>query len=117
MASDKVKTLTDGNFDEEIKQGVVLVDLWAEWCGPCRRLAPTLDALANEYEGRVIVAKLNIDEHPNTPSKYMVRGIPTLLVFKDGQLADTLVGLRAKEEIAATLDRHVAVVASSAKTA
>jgi len=117
MASDKVKTLTDGNFDEEIKQGVVLVDLWAEWCGPCRRLAPTVDALANEYDGRVVVAKLNIDEHPNTPSKYMVRGIPTLLVFKDGQLADTLVGLRAKEEIASTLDRHVAVDASSAKTA
>jgi thioredoxin 1 len=117
MASDKVKTLTDGNFDEAIQQGVVLVDLWAEWCGPCRRLAPTVDALAAEYDGRATVAKLNIDENPSTPSKYMVRGIPTLLLFKDGQLADTLVGLRAKEEIASTIDRHLAVGASSAKPA
>ena len=109
MASDKVKTLTDGNFDEAIKQGVVLVDLWAEWCGPCRRLGPTVDALASEYDGRATVAKLNIDENPSVPSRFGVMGIPTLLVFKDGQLADTLVGLRPKEEIASTLDRHVAV--------
>src|SRR5688572_18323393 len=115
MASDKVKTLTDSNFDEAIKQGVVLVDLWAEWCGPCRRLAPTVDALAADYDGRVTVAKLNIDENPNTPSKYMVRGIPTLLLFKDGQLADTIVGLRPKEEIASALDQQVGV--SSGKTA
>lgn len=117
MASDKVKTLTDGNFDDAIKQGVVLVDLWAEWCGPCRRLAPTVDALATEYDGRATVAKLNIDENPSVPAKYMVRGIPTLLLFKDGQLADTLVGLRGKEEIASTLDRHIAVGASNAKSA
>jgi thioredoxin 1 len=117
MASDKVKTLSDSNFDESIKQGVVLVDLWAEWCGPCRRLAPTVDALASEYDGRATVAKLNIDENPDTPSKYRVLGIPTLLVFKDGELADTLVGLRAKEEIASTLDRHLSVGASNAKSA
>ena len=117
MASDKVKTFTDSNFDEAIKQGVVLVDLWAEWCGPCRRLAPTVDALASEYDGRATVAKLNIDENPDTPSKYRVLGIPTLLVFKDGELADTLVGLRAKEEIASTLDRHLSVGASNAKSA
>jgi len=117
MASDKVKTLSDSNFDESIKQGVVLVDLWAEWCGPCRRLAPTVDALASEYDGRATVAKLNIDENPDTPSKYRVLGIPTLLVFKDGELADTLVGLRANEEIASTLDRHLSVGASNAKSA
>ena len=117
MASDKVKTLSDSNFDEAIKQGVVLVDLWAEWCGPCRRLAPSVDALASEYDGRATVAKLNIDENPDTPSKYRVLGIPTLLVFKDGELADTLVGLRAKEEIASTLDRHLSVGASNAKSA
>ena len=109
MASDKVKTLTDGNFDDAIKQGVVLVDLWAEWCGPCRRLGPTVDALASEYDGRATVAKLNIDENPSVPSRFGVMGIPTLLVFKDGQLADTLVGLRPKEEIASTLDRHMAI--------
>lgn len=107
MASDKVKTLTDSTFDDAIKQGVVLVDLWAEWCGPCRRLSPTVDALASDYDGRAVVAKLNIDENPNVPGRFQVMGIPTLLVFKDGQLADTLVGLRSKEEIASTLDRHV----------
>jgi thioredoxin 1 len=117
MASDKVKTFTDGNFDESIKQGVVLVDLWAEWCGPCRRLGPTVDALASEYDGRATIAKLNIDDNPNTPSKYRVLGIPTLLVFKDGQLADTLVGLKDKAEIAQTLDRQLAVGASNAKSA
>lgn len=115
MASEKVKTLTDGNFDESIKQGVVLVDLWAEWCGPCRRLAPAVDALASEYDGRVTVAKLNIDDNPVTPTKYMVQGIPTLLLFKDGELADRLVGLRAKEEIASSLDRQLSV--ASAKSA
>jgi thioredoxin 1 len=112
MASDKVKTFTDSNFDESIKQGVVLVDLWAEWCGPCRRLAPAVDALASEYDGRATVAKLNIDENPNTPSKYRVLGIPTLLVFKDGSLVDQLVGLREKAEIASTLDRHITVGAA-----
>jgi len=115
MASDKVKTFTDSNFDESIGKGVVLVDLWAEWCGPCRRLAPAVDALASEYDGRATVAKLNIDENPNTPTKYRVLGIPTLLVFKDGSLVDTLVGLREKAEIAQTLDRHITV--GAAKTA
>ena len=105
MASEKVKTFTDGNFEEETKQGVVLVDLWAEWCGPCRRLAPTVDALAQDFDGRATVAKLNVDENPTVPGKYMVRGIPTLLVFKDGKLAETLVGLRAKEEIAEAIER------------
>jgi thioredoxin 1 len=105
MASEKVKTFTDGNFEAETKQGVVLVDLWAEWCGPCRRLAPTVDELAQDFDGRATVAKLNVDENPTVPGKYMVRGIPTLLVFKDGQLAETLVGLRAKEEIAEAIER------------
>ena len=107
MASEKVKTFTDGNFEDETKQGVVLVDLWAEWCGPCRRLAPTVDALAQDFDGRVTVAKLNVDENPTIPGKYMVRGIPTLLLFKDGQLAETIVGLRAKEEIAEAIERQL----------
>ena len=107
MASEKVKTFTDGNFEDETKQGVVLVDLWAEWCGPCRRLAPTVDALAQDFDGRATVAKLNVDENPTVPGKYMVRGIPTLLLFKDGQLAETLVGLRAKEEIAEAIERQL----------
>jgi thioredoxin 1 len=107
MASDKVKTLTDSNFDQEIKSGVVLVDFWAEWCGPCRRLAPTVDALAQDFDGRATVAKLDVDENPNVPTRFMVRGIPTLLVFKDGQLAETLVGLVPKEDISKLIEKHL----------
>jgi thioredoxin 1 len=107
MASEKVKTFTDSNFDQETKNGVVLVDFWAEWCGPCRRLAPTVDALADEYTGKATVAKLNVDDNPGVPSRFMIRGIPTMLLFKDGQLADTIVGLAAKEDIARMIDKHL----------
>jgi thioredoxin 1 len=107
MASEKVKTFTDNNFDNETSTGVVLVDFWAEWCGPCRRLAPTVDALAADYDGRATVAKMNVDENPDVPSRYAIRGIPTLLLFKDGQLAETIVGLHSKEDIAATIERHL----------
>ena len=107
MASEKVKVFTDSNFDQETKNGVVLVDFWAEWCGPCRRLAPTVEALAGEYDGRVTVAKLNIDENPGVPGRFMIRGIPTLLLFKDGQLAETLVGLASKEDIALLIEKHI----------
>ncbi len=107
MASDKVKTFTDDNFDQETKTGLVLVDFWAEWCGPCRRLAPTVDALASEYEGRATVAKMNVDEHPNVPGRFAIRGIPTLLLFKNGQVAETIVGLQPKEAIAAKIDQHL----------
>jgi thioredoxin 1 len=107
MASDKVKTFTDSNFDSETSKGLVLVDFWAEWCGPCRRLAPTVEALASDYEGRATVAKMNVDENPDVPSRFAIRGIPTLLLFKDGQLAETIVGLQPKEAIAATLERHL----------
>ena len=107
MASEKVKTFTDSNFDEEIKNGVTLVDFWAEWCGPCRRLAPAVDAIATEYDGRATVAKMNVDENPNVPGRFMIRGIPTLLIFKNGQLADQIVGLVPKEEITRKLDQHL----------
>jgi len=112
MASDKVKTFTDSNFDDEVKQGVVLVDLWAEWCGPCRRIAPIVDELATQYDGRVTVAKLDVDANPNVPGRFGVRGIPTLLVFKDGELADSIVGLRSKEELAQSLEKQLATAKS-----
>ena len=106
MASEKVKTFTDNNFDNETSTGVVLVDFWAEWCGPCRRLAPTVDALAADYDGRATVAKMNVDENPDVPSRYAIRGIPTLLLFKDGQLAETIVGPRSLTQRAAAPPVH-----------
>lgn len=117
MASDKVKTFTDSNFNQETSQGVVLVDFWAPWCGPCRLLAPTVDALAAQFEGRATVAKMNVDENPEVPGRFMIRGIPTLLLFKDGQLAETIVGVRPKEEIANLIERHAAAPVSDAKPA
>ena len=76
MASEKVKTFTDADFEQSVKSGVVLVDFWAEWCAPCRRLAPTVDQLAEDYNGRLTVAKVNIDENPMTPNRFFIRGIP-----------------------------------------
>jgi thioredoxin 1 len=107
MASEKVKKFTDADFGDSVKSGVVLVDFWAEWCAPCRRLEPTVDQLATEYEGRLTVAKVNIDENPMTPSKFMVRGIPTLLLFKNGDLKETIVGLAAKDDLAKMIDKHL----------
>jgi thioredoxin 1 len=107
MASDKLKTLTDGNFDDEIKNGVVLVDFWAEWCGPCRRIGPIVEELAGEFDGRATIAKLNVDEHPNVPGRFMIRGIPTLLLFKNGELAESLVGLRSKDELVRLLEKQL----------
>ncbi len=109
MASDKVTTLTDGNFEQTINGGKpVLVDFWAEWCGPCRRLAPTVDELANDYEGKVVVGKMNVDENPSTPMRFSIRGIPTLLLFKGGQLVEQVVGLADKDSLKKMLDKHVA---------
>ena len=104
-----IKKVSDQSFESDVinSSTPVLVDYWAEWCAPCRMIAPVLDEWADEYAGRLNIAKLNIDENPNTPAKYRVMGIPTLLVFKDGELADTLVGLRPKEEIASALDRQL----------
>lgn len=107
MASDKVKTFTDADFGDSVKQGLVLVDFWAEWCAPCRRLAPTVDQLADDYAGRLTVAKMNVDENPTTPSNFMIRGIPTLLLFRDGELKETVVGLADKAELARMIDKHL----------
>ena len=107
MASEKVKTFTDADFKDSVKSGVVLVDFWAPWCAPCRHLAPTVDQLAEEYSGRVTVAKVDIDENPMTPGSFMVRGIPTLLLFKDGDLKETVVGVAKKDELSKLIDKHL----------
>ena len=107
MASEKVKTFTDADFGESVKSGLVLVDFWAEWCAPCRRLAPTVDQLAEEYNGKLTVAKMNVDENPMTPPNFMIRGIPTLLLFKDGDLKETVVGLADKADLVRMIDKHI----------
>jgi thioredoxin 1 len=104
-----VQTFTDGNFDEVVLKSStpVLVDFWAEWCGPCKRLGPTVDALAGEYAGKLTVGKLNVDENPNVAFKFQIRGIPTLLIFKSGTVVESIVGLAAKDDLKRTIDKHV----------
>ncbi|XZG71476.1 thioredoxin TrxA [Chitinibacteraceae bacterium HSL-7] len=107
--SDAIVKLTDATFETEVlqAQGPVLVDYWAEWCGPCKMIAPILDEVANEYAGRVKIAKLNIDENQGTPPKFGIRGIPTLMLFKDGEVAATKVGALSKSQLTAFLDANV----------
>ena len=109
MASEQVQTLTDGNFDDTVlKSGApVLVDFWAEWCGPCKRLAPTVDSLATDFAGKITVGKLNVDDNPNTATKFQIRGIPTLLLFKDGQVVESVVGLAQKDDLKKVIDKHI----------
>lgn len=106
MTSVKV---SDDSFESDVlkAQGPVLVDFWAEWCGPCKQIGPALEEIASEMKGRVAVAKLNIDENPAVPSRYGVRGIPTLMVFKDGKVAATKVGAMPKSKIVEWLNETV----------
>ena len=109
MASEHVQTYTDGNFDSDVlKAGQpVLVDFWAEWCGPCRAMEPAIDAFAADYAGKVSVGKLNVDDNPSTTMKYMVRGIPTVMLFKAGQIVDQIVGAADKNALKQMVDRHI----------
>ena len=106
----QILEVTDATFAAEVEahDGVAIVDLWAQWCGPCRVLGPIVDDLAREFQGRVKVAKLDIDQNPVTVARYNVRSIPTLLFFRHGQLLETVVGLRSKNELAARLAKLAA---------
>ena len=110
MASPLIVTLTQENFAQSVLQSTtpVLVDFWAEWCGPCKMIAPVLDELADEYSGKVKIGKVNIDDHQSLAAEYGVRAIPTLLLFKQGQVAEQIVGARGKRDLKASLDRVAA---------
>ncbi|RMT64312.1 hypothetical protein ALP29_03388 [Pseudomonas syringae pv. avii] len=106
MSSDLIKHVTDATFEAEVLKadGPVLVDYWAEWCGPCKMIAPVLDDIATTYAGKLTIAKLNIDENQDTPAKHGVRGIPTLMLFKNGNVEATKVGALSKSQLQAFLD-------------
>ena len=109
MSNDLIKHVTDATFEAEVLKatGPVLVDYWAEWCGPCKMIAPVLDEIAGTYAGKLTIAKLNIDENQGTPAKHGVRGIPTLMLFKDGNVEATKVGALSKSQLAAFLDANI----------
>jgi thioredoxin 1 len=107
--SENIVNVTDASFEEDVlkAEGAVLVDYWAEWCGPCKMIAPVLEEIAKEYEGRLKVCKLNIDENSDTPPKFGIRGIPTLMLFKGGNVEATKVGALSKSQLAAFIDSNL----------
>ena len=109
MSSDLIKHISDASFDADVLQSSqpVLVDYWAEWCGPCKMIAPILDEIAKDYNGRLSVAKMNVDQNRDVPAKFGIRGIPTLMIFKGGQLAATKVGALSKAQLTAFIDGNL----------
>ena len=109
MSNELIKHVTDASFDADVLQSgqPVLVDYWAEWCGPCKMIAPILDEVAVAYNGKVAVAKMNVDQNREVPAKFGIRGIPTLMIFKGGQLAATKVGALSKAQLTAFIDANV----------
>ena len=107
--SDSIKTISDASFQADVLESAqpVLVDYWAEWCGPCKMIAPILEQAAGDYQGRVTIAKLNVDDNPDTAAKFGVRGIPTLMLFKDGKAVATKVGALSKAQLSAFLDESL----------
>jgi thioredoxin 1 len=104
-----INHVTDASFEQEVLKasGPVLVDFWAEWCGPCKMIGPVLEEISGEYSGKIKVTKLNIDENPQTPPKYGIRGIPTLMLFKNGQVEATKVGAVSKSQLSAFIDGNL----------
>ena len=109
MASPQIVHLTDDSFDETIKNahGPVMVDFWAAWCGPCKTIAPYLDQLAGEVEGKATVAKVNVDENGDLSARFGIRSIPTLVVFKEGRVVDQIIGARSQDELRTLLQKHI----------
>ncbi len=109
MSTSSIIAVSDDSFEKDVMnaQLPVLVDFWAEWCGPCKMIAPILDDIAKAYEGRLTIAKINIDDNAQTPQKFGVRGIPTLMLFKNGELESTKVGAISKSQLTAFLDSHL----------
>ena len=105
-----ISEVTDANFDTEVLQSAtpVLIDFWAPWCGPCRAIAPIVEELAGEYDGKLKVVKMNVDDNPQTPGKYGVRGIPNLIIFKGGTVAEQIVGAVPKAKLAQSIDTAIA---------